>query len=218
MAHSFLGKWITTAELAAIPPRNVFHRQLEKVMLPDDGIRNRHVLFRRRFTLDGFARAILYISADDYYKLYINGVFVGQGPAPAYHFRYGYNVIDVTPYLLEGENVIAVHTLYQGLINRVWQSGDGRHGLILDLVADGETVLFSGTPCQVASLRSFLGKEYASLYCIDLICHGVGAPALFAEDIKRCAKGKKITKLSFRDKSNGWGTSGRLITEKRNIK
>jgi len=143
MAHSFLGKWITTAELAAIPPRNIFHRQLEKVMLPDDGIRNRHVLFRRRFTLDGFARAILYISADDYYKLYINGAFVGQGPAPAYHFRYGYNVIDVTPYLLAGENVIAVHTLYQGLINRVWQSGDGRHGLILDLVADGETVLSS---------------------------------------------------------------------------
>lgn len=143
MAHSFLGKWITTAELAAIPPRNVFHRQLEKISLPDDGVKNRHVLFRRRFALDGFARALLYISADDYYKLYINGAFVGQGPSPAYHFRYGYNVIDVSPYLVEGENVIAVHTLYQGLINRVWQSGDGRHGLILDLVADGKTVLAS---------------------------------------------------------------------------
>ena len=160
MAHSFLGKWITTAELAAIPPRNVFHRQLEKVTLPDDGVKNRHVLFRRRFTLGGFARALLYISADDYYKLYINGVFVGQGPSPAYHFRYGYNVIDVSAYLVTGENVIAVHTLYQGLINRVWQSGDGRHGLILDLVADGKTVLASDPSFRTSLHTAFeaMGK------------------------------------------------------------
>ncbi|MBO5653412.1 MAG: family 78 glycoside hydrolase catalytic domain, partial [Clostridia bacterium] len=51
--------------------------------------------------------------------------------------------IDLTPYLREGENLIAVHTLYQGLINRVWQSGDLRHGLLLDLVVDGETVVAS---------------------------------------------------------------------------
>lgn len=36
-----------------------------------------------------------------------------------------------------------MHTLYQGLINRVWQSGDNRHGLILDLTIDGETVISS---------------------------------------------------------------------------
>ena len=110
------------------------------VDLPCDEHRNRHILFRKAFHYDSsIDSARIYISADDYYKLYINGQFVAQGPAPSYHFNYNYNIVDVTPYLKKGENLIAVHTLYQGLINRVWQSGDNRHGLILDLVIDGET-------------------------------------------------------------------------------
>ena len=47
------------------------------------------------------------------------------------------------PFLKEGKNTIAVHTFYQGLINRVWQSGDNRHGLILDLIADNRVVISS---------------------------------------------------------------------------
>jgi len=143
-AHTFTGTWITDAEFAALAPRNVFHRQLEKVNLPCDDHRNRHILFRRAFDADVLpASAVLHITADDYYKLYVNGVFVTQGPAPAYHFAYGYNTVDVTPYLRKGRNVIAVHTLYQGLINRVWVSGDQRHGLLCDLDFDGVTVLSS---------------------------------------------------------------------------
>ena len=142
--HNFTGKWISDGELAALTPRNVFHRQLETVDLPCDEFRNRHVLFRKKFTLtENITEAKIHISADDYYKLYVNGKFAGQGPAPSYHFRYSYNVIDITELLLEGENTVAVHTLYQGLINRVWQSGDNRHGLILDLELNGETLLSS---------------------------------------------------------------------------
>ncbi|MBQ4590890.1 MAG: family 78 glycoside hydrolase catalytic domain [Clostridia bacterium] len=142
--HIFTGAWITDAEFAGLEPRNVFHRQLEKVHLPCDEHRNRHILFRRTFDIDALPeKAVLYITADDYYKLYINGTFVTQGPAPAYHFAYGYNTADVTPYLREGRNTIAVHTLYQGLINRVWVSADGRHGLLCDLEFDGKTVLAS---------------------------------------------------------------------------
>lgn len=144
MEHVFKGKWITNGNFSSMHPRNVFYRQLERVPLDCTKHRNQHILFRRRFCLNApFQRAILYVSADDYYKLYINGYFVGQGPAPAYHFQYNYNEIDVTPYLHDGENVIALHTLYQGLINRVWQSGDLRHGMICDLVIDGTTVLSS---------------------------------------------------------------------------
>ena len=144
MEHSFLGKWITDAEFAELKPRNIFHRELVKVDLPCDEHRNRHILFRKKFFCDSLDfPATVYISADDYYKLYINGQFVAQGPTPSYHFNYNYNEIDVSKYLKKGENLIAVHTLYQGLINRVWQSGDNRHGLILDLVIDGKTVVAS---------------------------------------------------------------------------
>ena len=144
MEHIFKGKWITNKEFFELKPRNVFHRQLDKIDLPCDEHRNRHILFRKKFHCDNLSKnALIYISADDYYKLYINGRFVAQGPAPSYHFNYNYNVIDISKYLQEGENLIAVHTLYQGLINRVWQSGDNRHGLILDLEISGKTVVFS---------------------------------------------------------------------------
>lgn len=41
-----------------------------------------------------------------------------------------------------------------------------------DLVA-GRRVLYSGTPCQIAGLYEYLGKEYDNLLTVDIICHGV---------------------------------------------
>lgn len=153
--HAFTGNWITNGEFCNLPPRNVFHKQLDKVELPCTEHRNRHILFRKKFHWNGSGKATIYISADDYYKLYINGRFAGQGPAPSYHFRYNYNVIDVTTFLQAGENVIAVHTLYQGLINRVWQSGDQRHGLILDLMQNDRLLLCSDESFKVANHTAY---------------------------------------------------------------
>ncbi len=151
IAHKFQGKWITTEEFYDLAPRNVFFRQLGKERPDCSEHRDRHILFRKRFSLEKpVTGAILYLSADDYYKLYINGVFVTQGPTPSYHFQYNYNTVDVTPYLHQGENVIALHTLYHGVINRVWQSGDNRHGLILDMEIDGACVLCSDEHFKVA--------------------------------------------------------------------
>ncbi len=142
--HIFSGKFITDSEFYDLKPRNVFHKQLDRVELPCDEHRNRHILFRKKLFIGKLPKkAEIFISADDYYKLYINGSFVAQGPAPSYHFNYNYNVIDVTDLLSAGENTVAVHTLYQGLINRVWVSGDNRHGLIFDLCADGEVIACS---------------------------------------------------------------------------
>ena len=142
--HKFVGKWISDSVFAPREPRNVFHRQLQKISLPLDEHSDSHILFRKKFMLKKAPEnAKVYITADDFYKLYINGKYIAQGPAPAYHNCYNYNEIDVTEYLTDGENTVAVHTYYQGLINRVWQSGDQRHGLIMDLEVDGRTVVCS---------------------------------------------------------------------------
>ena len=141
--HIFAGRWISDGVLANREPRNVFFRQLERQTLPRDEEENSHVLFRKKVTLESVSDAKIYITADDCYKLYINGRFVAQGPAPAYHNCYNYNEISVGEYLAVGENTIAVHTYYQGLVNRVWQSGDYRHGLLLDLVVGGKIVASS---------------------------------------------------------------------------
>ena len=143
MEHKFIAKWITDGEFCDLKPRNVFHRQKDKLDLPEAHL-NAHVLFRRTFEYEKSTRpATLYISADDFYKLYINGEYVAMGPAPSYHLHYNYNVIDVSKYLQNGRNTIAVHTLYQGLINRVWQSGDFRHGLIFELYRGDELIVLS---------------------------------------------------------------------------
>lgn len=73
-----------------------------------------------------------------------------------------------------------------------------------------KVVLFSGTPCQVAGLRSFIGKRFAeNLFTIDLICHGVSSPIFWEEYLKMIEKriGKKLTKVKMRDKSYGWLSS-----------
>lgn len=98
---------------------------------------NQHVLFRRRTALapGTIRRALAFVSADDYYKLYVNGRFAGQGPAPSYpHIEHHYNTIDITPYVVAGEPLcIAAHAYYQGLHNYVWVSGDDRRGFICEL-------------------------------------------------------------------------------------
>ena len=139
--NNFNAKWISNKDFYNLEPIYVFHKDIDKKEINhDDKYKNKHILFRKKVTLDKTENAVVRISADDYYKLYINGKFVTQGPAPAYNFAYYYNEIDVSSYLLKGENTIAVHTYYQGLVNRVWVSCDLRHGFVFDLCVDGKTV------------------------------------------------------------------------------
>ena len=158
-------KIITNARFAPCVPQNVYHREAEKLSLDyhhDASFCNRHVLFRRAFSLDTLpSEAILHITADDYYKLYVNGVFVTQGPAPGYEFHYYYNSVDISAYLRPGKNVIAVHTYYQGLINRVWVSADLRHMLTCQLDCDGKTVLVSDETWKTAEHTGYpTGKTF----------------------------------------------------------
>lgn len=71
-------------------------------------------------------------------------------------------------------------------------------------------VLFSGTPCQVNALKSFLGKETPYLYLVDLICHGVPSPKVWNQYVAyRSEKdngGKYPITINMRSKETGWPT------------
>jgi len=84
--------------------------------------------------------------------------------------------------------------------------GDTFPAVQSDLLS-GKWVLFSGTPCQVAGLKCYLGKEYPNLYTLDCLCHGVPSPVLFSEHIKMIEKraGSKVTAYYNRSKARGWG-------------
>ncbi len=76
---------------------------------------------------------------------------------------------------------------------------------VKEKLLDGNFVFFTGTPCQVAGLYGFLGKDYDSLLTGDLICHGVPSEKVFKKYIKEHEEkiGKKVVSF-FRDKSAGW--------------
>ena len=68
----------------------------------------------------------------------------------------------------------------------------------------GKSVLFSGTPCQVAGLKKFLRKEYNNLCTVDLVCHGVPSFKVFNTFLREKFREKQIVDISFRDKTTGW--------------
>lgn len=138
-------QFICHPDFENLNPVNVFHKEHSRPKAENspEYLQNRHILFRKKVSLKDIKNAVLKITADDYYKLYINGNFVTMGPASSYPQSYYYNEIDVTTYLIDGENTFAVHCYYQGLVNRVWVSGDSRQMLWLSLDVNGETALVS---------------------------------------------------------------------------
>ena len=58
-------------------------------------------------------------------------------------------------------------------------------------------VVFAGTPCQIAGLKSYLGKEYENLFLIDIICHGV-APQKYLQEYAKAVCGTEYDKVLFR--------------------
>ena len=84
-----------------------------------------------------------------------------------------------------------------------------------ELLDCGRKVLFSGTPCQIAGLYGFLGKDYEGLYTVDIVCHGVPNVKMFQDYLKHeeLKKGGRIVDFRFRDKSQGWKLYGKMTVE-----
>ncbi len=86
---------------------------------------------------------------------------------------------------------------------------------IKETLNNGRQVLYCSTPCQIAGLKSYLGRSYDNLILLDLFCHGTPSPGLFRKYINWLGEKYhgKITEYSFRDKQYGWGTKGHFKTE-----
>lgn len=67
----------------------------------------------------------------------------------------------------------------------------------------GKKVVFSGTPCQIAALKNFLGAEYSNLLCIDLICHGVPSPLVWKKYLDETFGKENVKSMRFRNKIEG---------------
>lgn len=74
----------------------------------------------------------------------------------------------------------------------------------------GKRVLFSGTPCQVDGLLSFLGGFSKGLITVDIVCHGVPSAEFFLACMSQ-EFGDSLMEVKFRDKEEGWVASGTAV-------
>lgn len=120
--------------------------------------------FRKIFSLDDKpASFIVHVSADNRYKLFVNGVMVSLGPARADLFHWNFETVDIAKYLQAGNNVIAAV---------VWNFGDFRPehqvsfrtGLIVQGNSDKEKVINSDTSWKCLRDTSYSPLQPDLLY------------------------------------------------------
>ncbi|OQY31844.1 MAG: hypothetical protein B6241_13030 [Spirochaetaceae bacterium 4572_59] len=96
---------------------------------------NDAIIARKCFSLASIIEAQVAVSADSYYRLKINGQWVNDGPARGWPEHYQYDLIDISSYLVKGENSIEITARYFGVgdFHRVCQQA----GLLAQLEITG---------------------------------------------------------------------------------
>jgi len=77
------------------------------------------------------------------------------------------------------------------------------------LLKDGKSVLFSGTPCQIAAIQRYT-KNHPNLFTIEVICHGVANNEMFNSYLDMYKRGD-IKRFYFRDKGQGWSFNNKIV-------
>ena len=80
---------------------------------------------------------------------------------------------------------------------------------ICELLISGKKVLFTGTPCQCAALRNYIGAKntpphtVSYLYVVDIVCHGVPSNRILREHLCNIERqnGKSVVEMRFREKT-----------------
>lgn len=88
-----------------------------------------------------------------------------------------------------------------------------------DFLHNGQVVLYTGCPCQIAGLYNYLGSRSDNLYTIDLICHGSNSVFAYQSFLKEFTGNQPIEKVDFRDKRFfSWSTPTVVYLKNGNIK
>ena len=89
---------------------------------------------------------------------------------------------------------------------------EGFYSRVGELVKAGEQVLVCGTPCQMAALRAFLGKDYDNLLIADFICRGINSPKVWQKYLRSFEEryGSPVVYAKAKSKEYGW----RNLTQK----
>ncbi|WP_430814980.1 alpha-L-rhamnosidase N-terminal domain-containing protein [Carboxylicivirga sp. RSCT41] len=98
------------------------------------------ILVRKTIALNALPeKALLRITASDFYLLYINGQYINRGPARCVAHHQSYDEIDIHPYLKEGNNLIALRAVYEAGAKSY--QFDSRAGLLVQLELGNQLVV-----------------------------------------------------------------------------
>ncbi len=104
--------------------------------------------------------ATIYLTADTNYSLFINGVFVDCGLYQYGQNKFSVDIINITKYLEQGDNVICVVVHYQGVLSS--QYSKKRAGLIYKICID-DTVYYSDNSTYVREDPCYLRGTYTKV-------------------------------------------------------
>ncbi len=121
-------------------------------------------------------------------------------------------------FILQQKGASNIDEIKQLLGSKYIQSDtNNTFSVVRKMVEQGKLVLYVSTPCQIAAIKLFLGKEYSNFYTIDLLCHGVPSNDLYLGYINYLEKKHhgKVVSFSFRDKEKfGWSITLKYVIEK----
>jgi len=99
-------------------------------------------------------RFIIHVSADNRYKLYVNGVLVSLGPARGDTYYWNYETVDLAPYLTAGKNIVAA-LVYNEAENRPEAQITVRTAFIVQGNSSDEEILNTNTTWKCTRDRGY---------------------------------------------------------------
>ena len=98
--------------------------------------------FRKSFSLERLpGHFLVHVSADNRYKLFVNGRLVSLGPALGDVYNWNFETVDLAPYLVPGRNVLAVVVWHFGEKRPLAQMTFGSLGFLLQGNTPAEDVV-----------------------------------------------------------------------------
>ena len=127
---------------------------------------NTFAAFRKDFEIvEQIEKAEIHITADQAYKLYINGKYICRGPARGYQNHWPFDKIDVSSYLHEGHNWISVQAYNPG-IGTFQYKHESSAGLICSLVVNDSLTIVSDETWNKRRMNEF--KKDTGRYSLQL--------------------------------------------------
>ncbi|MGD0538664.1 MAG: alpha-L-rhamnosidase N-terminal domain-containing protein [Verrucomicrobiota bacterium] len=156
-----LGLFLVAARGANLEP-SLPPLRAQWIWLRDGNVRayNQTVIARRQVRLEKTQQATLRITADSFYRVFVNNVWVNDGPARAWPEHFQYDVLDVTPCLVDGPNEIRIVARYYGVgdFHRVPQQAGLLAQLDLTLTGGRTRTLVTDGDWEVAAAPAWIAN------------------------------------------------------------